>query len=793
MLPLRMLGLVMLMPFQGDAEACSSEVNPLILDPPELVVEYGQPAEVNCSSLLSEHPGMYWGDDKDSAVEDDEFITWAENVSDWNQQLQCNMKLNASLECSKDLLITVYKNPENIVMYPLSHSYSMVDGTQYELQCDILDVAPVRNLTVTWYLGNETVKIDNFGNTTKTPVTESSILTITLSKKLNKAECRYKPVVECQTHFTGNEHNFSLSTVPCRADGNPPAHVEWYHQGKRMNASLPLTRMHSGEYDFIANNTVGSANGTIAVTVEYAPDFQQPVSTVSVAEGDDVSLDCDAQGNPAPELQWATDAVGLNTLNNVGSILNITGVTTDQTYYCTASNYLGIALKQINLRVITAEPPTPAASDPRESCPLELTPAKVVVRYGGRASVNCSTSSTTHELMGWEATSGSIAPEGNVTFITWTVEKLEDWDTSPKCFIKDHDMECVKTLDVILYKTPDAVSFSQLVHGPMTEGTKYTLQCDITNVAPLQNLTVKWYRGNETIGVPKSIPDARRTPGDAMSSLSYTPSNKDDGAEFRCEAELNLGPEGPQPLPAVMSEPHVAVVHYKPLIQDCPNHYTGVEGNFTLSMVPCRADGNPATTVQWYHGGTPINASEQLNRTHSGMFEFKAQNIIGDSIASVGITVEYGPMLTCHDRYTVEENAVHLVQCDAEGNPEPRITWFKDGQQVSFPMRLTRHDNAPEFQQENDTLEVTVGDDVLLVCSAEGNPPPTLQWRYTSAENVKETPGGRQRNVSITGATSTNTGIYICVATNEVGSVTRSTTLMMNGIIIDSHDGKTLT
>lgn len=78
------------------------------------------------------------------------------------------------------------------------------------------------------------------------------------------------------------------------------------------------------------------------------------------------------------------------------------------------------------------------------------------------------------------------------------------------------------------------------------------------------------------------------------------------------------------------------------------------------------------------------------------------------------------------------------------------------------------------------------GENVSLECYAEGNPAPEIHWEYKSEVNVKETTVGRQKNISITTATSTNSGVYVCVATNEIGSVNRSVTLMMKGIIIDN-------
>lgn len=93
--------------------------------------------------------------------------------------------------------------------------------------------------------------------------------------------------------------------------------------------------------------------------------------------------------------------------------------------------------------------------------------------------------------------------------------------------------------------------------------------------------------------------------------------------------------------------------------------------------------------------------------------------------------------------------------------------------------------DAPVFKEGTDNKEVNLGENVTIDCSAEGNPVPKILLNYSSAVNVKETIRGRQKGISITGATSTNAGVYSCDAINEVGRVTRYVTLTMKGIIID--------
>lgn len=90
--------------------------------------------------------------------------------------------------------------------------------------------------------------------------------------------------------------------------------------------------------------------------------------------------------------------------------------------------------------------------------------------------------------------------------------------------------------------------------------------------------------------------------------------------------------------------------------------------------------------------------------------------------------------------------------------------------------------DAPVFQAGNSTQEVTPGENVTLPCSADANPAPEIQWNFPSAVNVNTT-GWRDSVVQVREATSTNVGVYMCVAKNKVGRVTRYVELVMKGSI----------
>ncbi|XP_073670136.1 intercellular adhesion molecule 1-like [Paramisgurnus dabryanus] len=187
-------------------------------------------------------------------------------------------------------------------------------------------------------------------------------------------------------------------------------------------------------------------------------------------------------------------------------------------------------------------------------CPLKLNPSSVVVEYGSSVSVECSTNET-HDGMGWEATVGPVPMTTTDKLITWRVSNLRRWEIKPQCYINYKRNLCSTLLLLTIYKTPDSVSISTVDHtGPMTNGTQYELQCDIVNVAPLKSLIVKWFK-RETEVKTETFTDTIKTPVNVKSTLQITPNRDDVRAQYRCEAELNLGAKGPQPPPRMTSEP----------------------------------------------------------------------------------------------------------------------------------------------------------------------------------------------------------------------------------------------
>ncbi|XP_049332013.1 intercellular adhesion molecule 5 isoform X1 [Astyanax mexicanus] len=782
------------------------DICPITLRPSEVLVKYGDSVSAICSTSIT-HEGMDWEASQGQVNEtnDVQFITWSvDSLEKWDISPSCYINLIDDNQCRVHLNVTIYKIPDSVSISIVGETGPVVEGRQYELQCDIQNVAPVEFLTVKWYKRETLVGNLTFTDSRTTPKNEVATLQISPSRDDDGAQytceaeldlgpegpqpppavmsdplnitVHYKPEIICSDWSPVS--NTPLSSCPFPVMGNPTPELSWLQRGSLVESTKRLRKDDSGQYQYIATNSIGRATCVTNITVKYAPEFVSREDSVEVDRGMNTSLFCKAEGDPVPEVSWSfeniTKATGIGQ-----TTLNISGARPADggEYTCTATNTFGSQTRRVSLVV--------------HNCPITLHPAEVVVEHGASASANCSTSMR-QKGMGWEASQGQVDMMENVQFVTWSVKSIEEWDIAPFCYMTLYEADqCQVSLPVTVYKIPDGVWVSIVGHtGPMIEGRQYELKCALQNVAPVGNVIVKWYKGDTQVG-NTTFSESSKTPENLLTTLQISPSRDDDGAQYRCEAELNLGPKGPQPPPAKISDPLNITVLYKP-VSACSNWSPVI--NTTLDSYPFPFVGNPPPRHTWYFRGSKVDPTKHLGKHDSGEYLYTAINTVHIVSCSLNITVEYGPTFDCLKNYKWREHSLFSHNCTALASPVATVSWIKDGENVQPPRNITRRDNglyiiraknkygtvdhhlylnvlyAPVIALKEESVAVYKGNAVSLLCKAEGNPEPEVIWRFNN--QIKLT-GKREAILNISGVTAADSGVYTCTAKNELGSQER--------------------
>ncbi|XP_050422092.1 cell adhesion molecule Dscam2-like [Adelges cooleyi] len=205
-----------------------------------------------------------------------------------------------------------------------------------------------------------------------------------------------------------------------------------------------------------------------------------------------------------------------------------------------------------------------------------------------------------------------------------------------------------------------------------------------------------------------------------------------------------------------------------------------------------------------------------LKPHHAGVYTCIVSNSVASSNYSALLNIKVPPRWVIEPEDTsVLDNQLTVINCQAEGYPEPRITWtrasdnqvlqsynmfsettltvlgngsltiglttqkYEDnytctadngiGSQIMKTVSLKVHIPA-HFKEKIINLSGVAGSRVTLACQAEGSKPLNVEWN-PSVENVvtKETEKGIISELHLNSLYSSQTGVYACMATNSYG------------------------
>ncbi|CAL1263761.1 unnamed protein product [Larinioides sclopetarius] len=322
-----------------------------------------------------------------------------------------------------------------------------------------------------------------------------------------------------------------------------------------------------------------------------------------------------------------------------------------------------------------------------------------------------------------------------------------------------------------------------------------------------------------------------------ISQVHHTRNERPDEGMYQCAATF-------KDVGTIVSKPAKLQIANLPRFDEQPHDLTVYPGQ--TSYFPCSIQGHPPADIVWYKDDRllrldkdrmtllPSGALEiqHVKSSDSGTYKCNASNIERHRISSTGtLTVSLdaevsklsAPQFIAVPRssFVVESESITL-DCAANGNPTPKITWLKDGATIDLqegsdgrhrivgagslminPARegddgtyMCRAENHVDSVDTSATLEIQVPprfvkkpktvyayekEDVELECEVYGKPEPKVHWlkngdAIIQSEYFKLVNG---YNLRVLGLVRSDAGVYQCFAINPAGAVQATAQLIL--------------
>ncbi|KAI5735593.1 hypothetical protein M8J77_020362 [Diaphorina citri] len=493
-------------------------------------------------------------------------------------------------------------------------------------------------------------------------------------------------------HLDGSA-NFQCEITPYDSG---PYLIAWFKDGRQIpgrtsSTSLvinPVGREDRGIYQCIARRSDGDvAQGSAELQLGDTP----PILTYSFIEqtlqpGPAVSLKCIASGNPTPDIGWTLDGFELPTNNrfvigqfvsghgDVISHVNISHVTVEDggEYACVAENRAGTVTHSARLNIY--------------GLPYVRLIPKVTAIDGESLSIKCPVAGYPIEEVHWEK-GGRELPDGIRQKIqpggVLTISPVQkDLDTGVyTCWARNKQGHSARRSGEIVVTVPPKLSPTN-PERTLNVGERASLICSITKGdIPL---TIKWLKDGRYLDNSAALSITHVDQYNSMLVIDSVSARH--SGNYSCTVR-NMVAEDTQVQRLIVNVP--------PKIESFAFPFDGLPEGARTRVICGVTHGDPPLTIRWLKDGKPlsprfpVNVSDldsfssllsinSVSAAHSGEYTCVASNTAAQARYSSKLQVKVPP------RWVVEPSDVHeernraiMLNCQAEGVPEPTVVWKK--------------------------------------------------------------------------------------------------------------------
>ncbi|XP_030621223.1 matrix-remodeling-associated protein 5 [Chanos chanos] len=657
--------------------------------------------------------------------------------------------------------------------------------------------------------------------------------------------------------------------LDCVAVGKPKAQISWILPDRSFvrevgsfakaasffpNGTLSIKSANfsnKGDYMCIASNAAGADTVTYHIHVAALPPTITEGATESIAiqSGRSVYLHCTAKGEPMPLLKWSlpdgahmkpTQFLGRRLFVFPNGTLFIKSVVPLDSgrYECSATNVVGSAKRVLQLD-IGQETPIPWQRPSQQH--------SVKAMYGSTVFLHCPESAGSQRGTVWRLPSKILlehrySPQRHITaFPNGTVRilQLTEKDAgSYLCIFQRPNGEDMELFQVEVLMKPPKIENAGAQQKRVANGENFQVDCVASG---LPDPEVSWSLPDGTV-----INNALQSDDSGTRSQRYIifgngtlllhQMDKKDEGDYTCYAKNTLGED----------EMRVSVK----VISNSPK--TSSKDQLTIFAplgesvyMKCDALRKSQPTIIWLSPRNDIITSnpikyqimndgtlviKKVNLSDQGKYACVARNSAGDNIKNVMLQIEdrapriNGKKGQTNMKILAVSYQTLLLDCKAEGVPEPQITWttsygmslptpylggrfqvHKNGSlelrgirkadegqflcvatnylgeaSLGFDLEVASLAEKPSFSVPN--IEVLPlrpdGGDITLECHATGKPKPELAWILPNSTVMA--PGLRLQRfihypengtLRIIQPVTNDKGVYRCLAKNVAGQV----------------------
>ncbi|KAM9521180.1 basement membrane-specific heparan sulfate proteoglycan core protein isoform 4-T4 [Guaruba guarouba] len=551
--------------------------------------------------------------------------------------------------------------------------------------------------------------------------------------------------------------------LDCVVAGAGAATVTWYKRGGSLPAGhqvsgsrlrVPhVTAADSGEYVCRASlgTTVREASVTVTVVAGSGPSYGPPAlgvpiridaSSSTVAEGQSLDLNCVIASPTQATVTWYKRGGSLPAKHQVsGSRLRLLQVTAADSgeYVCRVTS--GATTKESAV-MVTIQPSGASAYPPGSTNPLRIESPSSAVAEGQSLDLNCVIASPAQATVTWYKRGGSLPAKHQVSGSRLRLLQVTAADSGEYVCRVTSGATTKETSIVVTIQPSGASAYpagsttplrieSSSLSSPVAEGQSLDLNCVIAS--PTQ-ATVTWYKRGG------SLPAKHQVSGSRLRLLQVTAA---DSGEYVCRVTsgavtketsimVTIQPSGASAYPVGVTPP----------VRIETSSAAVTEGQ-TLDL-NCMVAGQGHPHVTWYRRGGALPPNSQVSGTRLRL----AQVAVADS-------GEYVCRVTLG---TATQEASVIVTV-----PSSAGTYYTSS--ISQPLRI-----------ESSSSAIAEGQVLDLNCVVAGSGPTTVTWykRGGSLPAGHQVSGSRLRIPQVTAADS---GEYVCRVTS--GGIMQETSLVV--------------